>query len=125
MYDKHISLLLFRYIKRENRFLRKNVIFDMSSAHYIRIKKNDPIFDEEMGYSLDKFPCRLTQMGNSCSMWFYASLLFLLQDKIIDLEFNDNTLYKIVEILYDLFDIKEKDFEKKKLVNIYTNKYSQ
>ena len=117
IYNKHISLLFFYYKqKRNNYYLRKNILFDMSSAHYKCIIKNDPIFSEEFSYSLIKFPSNNIQIGSSCSMWFYASLLFLIQEKI-EIPFNNNTLYKIIEKLYDLFNIKEKDIINNKIID--------
>ncbi len=117
MCNKHITLLLFYYKKKsKNYYLRKNILFDMSSAHYKCLLKKDPIFDEEMRYDLIKFPSNSIQIGSSCSMWFYASLLFLLQEKI-ELPFNNDTLYKIIDKLYDLFNCKEQDINKNKIDN--------
>ena len=117
IYNKHISLLFFYYKKKDNNYyLRKNILFDMSSAHYKCIIKNDPIFPEEFSYWLTKFPSNNIQIGSSCSMWFYASLLFLIKEEI-EIPFNNNTLYKIIEKLYDLFNIMEKDISVNKIIN--------
>jgi len=116
VYNKHISLLFFYYKeKRNNLYLRKNILFDMSSSHHKCLIKNDPIFPEEMGYNIAKFPSNNVQFGGSCSMWFYASLIFFLEEEI-KLPFNNNTLYKIIEKLYDLFNIKEKDINDTKII---------
>ena len=87
----------------------------MSSSHHKCLIKNDPIFPEEMGYNIAKFPSNNVQFGGSCSMWFYASLIFFLEEEI-KLPFNNNTLYKIIEKLYDLFNIKEKDINDTKII---------
>ena len=115
--NNHISLLLFYYNKNRKGFIvRKNIIFDMSSSHYNGLKKKDPLFDEEMGYNITKFPDNSIQMGNSCSIWFYSSFLFLLKNKI-KIPFNIDSLYKILEYLYDLLNVKEEDINKAKLLD--------
>ena len=117
MYNKHISLLFFYYQERRSNYcVRKNIIFDMSSSHYNKIIKKEATFPEEMRYDLIKFPNNNIQRGNSCSIWFYASLLFLLQEKI-EIPFENIALYKIIEKLYDLLDIKNRDIYKSKIVN--------
>ena len=46
LYNNHVSLLMFYFKEiRPNFFLRKNTLFDMSSAHFKLIKNNDPIFN--------------------------------------------------------------------------------
>jgi len=116
LYNDHISLLLFYYKKRrDNFYYRKNIIFDMSSFHYKTILKNDPTFPEDMKSYLIKFPESPIQIGSSCSMWFYASMLFLLKEKI-EMPFNKNSLYKIIEKIYDLFDIEKKDIFNSKII---------
>ena len=99
LYNDHISLLLFYYKKRRaNFYCRKNIIFDMSSFHYKTILKNDPTFPDDMKSYLIKFPESPIQIGSSCSMWFYASMLFLLEEK--EAFFNEKN--KFQNILYDI-----------------------
>jgi len=86
IYNKHISLLFFYYKQKRN------------------------------NYYLRKNILNNIQIGSSCSMWFYASLLFLIQEKI-EIPFNNNALYKIIEKLYDLFNIVEKDITNNKIIN--------
>ena len=117
MCNNHISLLFFYYKENwKDFYVRKNIIFDMSSVHYKGLLKLDPIFDEEMTYNIIKFPNNSIQMGSSCSMWFYSSLLFLLRYKI-ELPFNTSALYQIIEIIYDLLNFKEEDIKRNKITN--------
>jgi hypothetical protein len=116
LYNDHISLLLFYYKKRRaNFYCRKNIIFDMSSFHYKTILKNDPTFPDDMKSYLIKFPESPIQIGSSCSMWFYASMLFLLEEKI-EMPLNKNSLYVIIKKIYDLFVIEQKDIFNIKII---------
>jgi len=116
IFNNHVSLLLFYYKEKGNIINRKNILFDMSSAHYESLLNKDPIFKEEMGNNLEKFPSNNIQIGSPSTMWFYSIMIYLLNNK---LEFpiitNNNTLYIIIQIIYDLFNIKEEDIIKQKI----------
>ena len=116
IFNNHFSLLLFYYKEKGNIINRKNILFDMSSAHYESLLNKDPIFKEEMGNNLEKFPSTNIQIGSPSTMWFYSIMICLLNNK---LEFpiitNNNTLYIIIQIIIDLFNIKEEDIIKQKI----------
>ena len=116
LFNDHATVLLFYYKKRrENVYMRKNIIFDMSSAHYKILSNQDPIFFEEMGYNLEKFPKKTIQIGRSCSIWFYSSMLYLLENKI-SFPLKTNDLYLIIQKIYELFNISE-DINTSKISN--------
>ena len=116
LFNDHATVLLFYYKKRrENVYIRKNIIFDMSSAHYKILSNQDPIFFEEMGYNLEKFPKKAIQIGRSCSIWFYSSMLYLLENKI-SFPLKTNDLYLIIQKIYELFNISE-DINTSKISN--------
>lgn len=112
--NEHASILLFCYKrKREDLYMRKNIIIDMSSIHYNSLCNNDPIFLEEMWYNLTKFPKQKIQMGRSCSMWFYSSMLYLIENKIT-FPLKNKDLHSIIQKIYELFNIP-KDINEAKI----------
>ena len=109
LYNNHVSLLMFSYKEfRKNNIQRKNILFEMNNNHYTSFINEDPIFTEEMRIKTDKFPRNTIQLGNSCSLWFYATMITLLKNKV-EFPLNNNLLYKIIQKAYDLLDIKERD----------------
>ena len=82
IFNNHFSLLLFYYKEKENIISRKNILFDMSSAHYEILLNKDPIFKEEMGNNLEKFPSNNIQIESPSTMWFYSIMLYLLNYKL-------------------------------------------
>ena len=115
LFNKHVSLLLFKYYKynkynefQEKRIYRKNILFDMSGAHYKYFIEKNPIFNEDMLMNVQKFPENIIQYGNSCSMWFYSTILVLIE-KDVKLTPNNEILLKIINKLYELFKIPEED----------------
>lgn len=108
LYNEHASVLLFYYKKKKSKelYMRKNIILDMSGVHYISLKNQDPIFSEEMAYNIKKFPEKIIQLGRSCSIWFYSCMLYLLGNKIT-FPLDTDDLLKIIEKIYELFNIKK------------------
>ena len=104
LYNKHVSLLLFQ----DNRIYRKNFLFDMSGSHYKYFIENNPILNEKMLMNVKKFPDNIIQYGNSCSMWFYSTILVLIEEEI-KLPPNNEMLLKIINKLYELFKIPEEE----------------
>lgn len=116
LYNNHVSLILFNYKKkREKLYSRKNILFDMSSVHYNSLLNEEPIFIEEMRYNLEKYPKNNIQIGRSCSIWFYGSMLALSKNKI-DFPLKENILYMIIQNIYELFNIPI-DINRSKLPN--------
>lgn len=133
IYDKHASLLLIIFEKaKEGYTIRKNILFDMGGRHYKNFINENFIFLDGMLCNLKKFPENQIQYGNSCSMWLYASILTLLENKFVIPPEND-LLVKIINKVYELYNIEERDIifdknsnkiNKQRLVeNIAKNKF--
>ena len=108
LFYKHVSLLLINYeLDENNTLMRENYLFDMSGSHFKHITKSDPVFSKFMKRNLEIFPKKIMQFGNSCSLWFYASLLALLENENnISLPPDDKILSLTIDKLYDLCKIK-------------------
>lgn len=109
IYDKHASLLLIIFEKANEGYItRKNILFDMEGRHYKNFINENSIFLDGMLCNLKKFPENQIQYGNTCSMWLYASILTLLENKIQIPPEND-LLFKIINKIYELYKIDERD----------------
>jgi hypothetical protein len=116
LYNEHVTLLMsFFKISKYNCLIRKNMLFDMSSVHRKLFLNDDPIFNEDMKYKTQIYPKNPIQLGASSSLWFYATMLVLLENKINN-PMESDPLYFIIRKVYKLLEIKEQDISKGKII---------
>ena len=113
LYKNHISILLI-HPDRNNRIINtiNYYLIDMSGVHYNSIS-TDSVFIGLDSRKISKFPNNNIQLGKSCSIWFFASFLTLIEN---DIEFplNNKVLYLIFDNLYKLLNI-DADFSSQNL----------
>ena len=79
----------------------------MSGSHFNNIINEDPVFSKYMYRNIKKFPKNTIQYGNSCSLWFFASIVVLLEsEKDINLPPNYKLLLSIIDKMYELWKLK-------------------
>ena len=115
LYNNHVSLLLFYHRKFYGKsVLRYNILFDMSGNHYKSIINEDPIFTKLISINIKKFPSNSIQMESSCSIWFYSTLLFLMNSEKIKMPPDNDMLLEIINKAYELMNITQNDINYEK-----------
>ena len=116
LYKKHVSFLLIKFEKEDNIVSRDNYLFDMSGRHFNNIINLDPVFSKYIYRNITIFPKNSIQYGNSCSLWFFASILVLIENENdISLPPNDKILLSIIDKMYELWKV-EYDFGDIKII---------
>ena len=73
-YDNHVSVLL---IVKDEKYYRKNYLFDMSKHHSNKNIYDITLFPKDMISDLFIYPNKSIQKNNSCGLWYYGILELL------------------------------------------------